>query len=47
MLNSINTVGWHAARQLSAFYNVIESNQLLPKISNDMPISRINIQAAC
>ncbi len=47
MLKGINTVGWHATIQLSAFYNVIESSQLLPEISNGMLISSINIQAAC
>jgi hypothetical protein len=38
---------WHGARKLSAFYNVIEINQLPLKISSIMPISRFETLAAC
>jgi hypothetical protein len=38
---------WHSARNLQAFFHVIESNEVLLEISSGMPIGRINTLAAC
>jgi hypothetical protein len=37
---------WHAARNLTVFFNDIESNQLLLEIYSGMPVSRNNTLAA-
>jgi hypothetical protein len=47
MLLEYSTASWHAIKQLTAFYNVIESYQLPLEISSGMPIRRINTIAAC
>jgi hypothetical protein len=36
---------WHAARNLTAFYNVMDSNQLSLEISVDMPFGPIDTLA--
>jgi hypothetical protein len=38
---------WHPARNVITFFHVIESNQLLLKISSGMPIGYRNTLAAC
>jgi hypothetical protein len=38
---------WHVTRNLTVFYNVLESNQLPMEISNGMLVSHINSLVTC